>query len=94
VAELLDDHGNWKEQLVNQTFRPIDATEILKIKSSSRMMGDDGNWRSRVYFLYVALTSWLSMNYLSNVPLALLVIGQQGMTRVGQESGRPMYLQK
>jgi hypothetical protein len=36
VAELLDEHGHWKTDLVQSIFLPIDADVILKIKTSRR----------------------------------------------------------
>jgi hypothetical protein len=40
VSDLLDDHGNWKTQLIRDAFYPIDADSILKIRPSKRDQED------------------------------------------------------
>ena len=40
VSELLDNHGAWRMDVVRDTFFPVDAEEIVKIRTSPRM-GDD-----------------------------------------------------
>lgn len=44
VSELLDQYGNWDALKVNQTFLPIDAEEILKIRISMHMEEDFLAW--------------------------------------------------
>lgn len=33
VAELLDNHGNWKMDFLQQYFQVVDVEEIIKIKA-------------------------------------------------------------
>jgi ribonuclease HI len=40
VSELLDNQGNWKEEMIRTCFLPIDADLILRIKPSRRFDGD------------------------------------------------------
>ena len=44
VADLLDNHGAWKTAVVNQVFYPVDAEEILKIRTSPRLGEDIVAW--------------------------------------------------
>jgi hypothetical protein len=44
VSELIDQHGEWKEDLLNQYFIPMDVVEILKSKPSPRMLPDHLAW--------------------------------------------------
>jgi hypothetical protein len=45
VSDLLDGHGNWKEELIRTKFIPVDADLILNIKSSRRMSEDILAWQ-------------------------------------------------
>jgi hypothetical protein len=38
VAELLDEHGHWRTDLVQSIFLPIDADVILKSKHPEDLM--------------------------------------------------------
>ena len=44
VAELLDDRGNWRMDVLKQYFLPVDVEEIIKIRASARLGEDVLAW--------------------------------------------------
>jgi hypothetical protein len=45
VSELLDEHGNWKVDLIHTCFYPVDAEVILRIKPSRNLEEDVLAWQ-------------------------------------------------
>jgi hypothetical protein len=44
VADLVDNHGSWRPDVIHKVFLPVDAKEILKIKTSTRLGEDIIAW--------------------------------------------------
>jgi hypothetical protein len=58
VAELLDEHGHWKTDLVQSIFLPIDADVILKIKTSRRRDEDIIGWQPEKSGLFIVKSAY------------------------------------
>lgn len=44
MAELLDDRGNWRMDVLKQYLLPVDVEEIIKIRASARLGEDVLAW--------------------------------------------------
>ena len=61
MAELIDQFGNWKVELLNQYFRHADISEILKIKPSPRLHADQLAWAPTKHGLFTVRSAyWLA----------------------------------
>jgi hypothetical protein len=83
VSELIDQHGEWKEDLLNQYFIPMDVVEILKFKPSPRLLPDHLAWAPQKHGLFTVRSAYgLAMNESSRsstqVVQFLMEIGKSG----------------
>jgi hypothetical protein len=58
VSSLIDEYGVWKEDLVRKNFPPIDASIILRIKTSPRREADFLAWQPKKNVVFTVRSAY------------------------------------